>query len=180
MWSSVFSYLAAFVLFSAVTLGDDILAERPASERFEGKDSPEVPDFQRHVVPLIGRLGCNGRACHGSFQGQGGMTLSLFGYDFRADLAALTGRSESEMRPRIVPQSPSESLILRTGTGATDHAGGQRLQQGSWQYNLLFRWIAAGAPGTVQNRTILTLQTEPKHFQWEQVGEKGQVRVEAV
>jgi hypothetical protein len=34
------------------------------------------------VGPLLGRLGCNGRACHGSFQGQGGFQLSLFGYDY--------------------------------------------------------------------------------------------------
>src|SRR5262245_60961398 len=45
----------------------------------------EVPDFRRHIVPLVGRLGCNGRACHGSFQGQGGFRLSLFGYDFKSD-----------------------------------------------------------------------------------------------
>ncbi len=50
-----------------------------ASERFAGETSSESPDFQRHVVPLMGRVGCNGRACHGSFQGQGGFRLSLFG-----------------------------------------------------------------------------------------------------
>src|SRR5262245_6912991 len=61
----------------------------PASERYGMPDVREVPDFQRHVLPLMGRLGCNGRSCHGSFQGQGGFRLSLFGYDFRADQAAL-------------------------------------------------------------------------------------------
>jgi len=29
------------------------------------------PDFTRHVVPLLGKVGCTNRACHGSFQGQG-------------------------------------------------------------------------------------------------------------
>ena len=47
-------------------------------------------DFQKHVAPLLGRLGCNARACHGSFQGQGGFQLSLFGYDFEADHQALS------------------------------------------------------------------------------------------
>ena len=61
---------------------DEVLA--PVDQRFSQEDIQETPDFQRHVVPLFGRLGCNGRACHGSFQGQGGFRLSLFGYDFKA------------------------------------------------------------------------------------------------
>ena len=58
-------------------------------------ETKEVPDFQRHVVPLLGKLGCNGRACHGSFQGRGGFRLSLFGYDFDADHAALSERADA-------------------------------------------------------------------------------------
>jgi hypothetical protein len=75
----------------------------PVNLRFKTPDSAEVPDFQRHVVPLLGRLGCNGRACHGSFQGQGGFRLSLFGYDFEADHAALTTGEE----PRVDRKSPT-------------------------------------------------------------------------
>src|SRR2546428_843020 len=41
--------------------------DAPADRRFAAAESEEVPSFQRHVVPLLGRLGCNGRACHGSF-----------------------------------------------------------------------------------------------------------------
>ena len=48
----------------------------------------------------MGRLGCNGRACHGSFQGQGGFRLSLFGYDFKADHEALLGGKTSARRSR--------------------------------------------------------------------------------
>src|SRR5690349_19235996 len=70
---------------------------RPASERFAEADTREVADFRRHVSPILGRLGCNGRACHGSFQGQGGFRLSLFGYDFRADHEALMRSAE----PRV-------------------------------------------------------------------------------
>ena len=60
-------------------------------ERFAG-DTTETPDFQRHVMPLLGKLGCNGRACHGSFQGRGGFRLSLFGYDFEMDHKGLSER----------------------------------------------------------------------------------------
>src|ERR1051325_10573587 len=76
------------LLCSVLPLSADELA--PANRRFAAAEGTETPSFQRHVVPLLGRLGCNGRACHGSFQGQGGFRLSLFGYDFNADLEALT------------------------------------------------------------------------------------------
>src|SRR6187431_1708766 len=60
-------------------------AARPVTERFANEAVEEIPSFQRHVSPLFGRLGCNGRSCHGSFQGRGDFRLSLFGYDFEAD-----------------------------------------------------------------------------------------------
>ena len=65
-------------------------------------DEKTVPDFQRHVVPLLGRLGCNGRACHGSFQGQGGFRLSMFGYDFEMDLENLHERIDLRSEERRV------------------------------------------------------------------------------
>ena len=45
----------------------------------------DAASFRRHVVPLMARSGCSGRECHGSFSGQGGFQLSLFGYDFEKD-----------------------------------------------------------------------------------------------
>ncbi len=75
------------LLLTWLSLGGLVLAADvapPVDQRF-GTASEETPDFQKHVSPLLGRLGCNGRACHGSFQGQGGFRLSLFGYDFKAD-----------------------------------------------------------------------------------------------
>src|SRR5687768_17193920 len=47
-------------------------------------------DFERHVMGLFGRMGCNGGSCHGSFQGKGGFRLSLFGYDPEKDYFAIT------------------------------------------------------------------------------------------
>src|SRR5581483_349565 len=83
----------------------------PASERFAAR-SHETPSFRRHVVPLLGKLGCNGRACHGSFQGRGGFRLSLFGYDFKMDHDSLMAGDE----PRANPKHPEESLILKKPT----------------------------------------------------------------
>src|SRR5262245_11861648 len=100
---------------------------RPADERYAAADVQEVPQFRRHLLPLLGRLGCNGRACHGSFQGQGGFRLSLFGYDFAADRQALVGGR----RPRADVNNPADSLILYEPTHEDEHGGGERMKAGS-------------------------------------------------
>ena len=81
----------------AASAADDVLR---IDQRFANEAITETPDFRQHVVPLMGKLGCNGRACHGSFQGQGGFRLSLFGYDFRADHDALA-KGENDKPARI-------------------------------------------------------------------------------
>ena len=83
----------------------------------------ESPDFRRHVVPLMGRLGCNGRACHGSFQGQGDFRLSLFGYDFKADHENLLQGED----PRVNIDNLDASLFLQKPLEQVDHGGGQIL-----------------------------------------------------
>src|SRR5207244_6628306 len=103
---------------------------RPASERFKAADGTETPSFQRHVVPLLGRLGCNGRACHGSFQGQGGFRLSLFGYDFKADHDALLGGEQ----PRVDLKNPRDSKALLKPTRSVAHKGGKRLAVAGGEY----------------------------------------------
>lgn len=105
-------------------------------------ESSEVPDFQRHISPLLGRLGCNGRACHGSFQGQGGFQLSLFGYDFAEDFKALL----EDGAGRVDLDDKAESLILTKPVDEDLHEGGKRYEHGGWEYWVLRRWIEAGAP----------------------------------
>ena len=99
---------------------------RPASERFVQRDSQAVPDFQKHVVPLLGRLGCNSAKCHGSFQGQGDFRLSLFGFDFQSDHSALRADASSEEGRRLNVNDPENSLIVLKPTEQTDHEGGRR------------------------------------------------------
>jgi hypothetical protein len=130
-------------VFLAAPAGRCTTADELASidKRFAQGTTSEVPDFQQHVVPLFGRLGCNGRACHGSFQGRGGFRLSLFGYDFAADHQALTDQEG----PRVDPAEPDESLIIVKPTDADEHEGGQRYEKGSWQHHVLLSWIQGGA-----------------------------------
>ena len=167
-------------LLAALGFTDDGFADDaplpPVSERYASDDVHESPDFQRHVVPLLGRLGCNGRACHGSFQGQGGFQLSLFGYDFAADHAALvdpkTGRIETE--------DADESLILAKPTDADFHEGGQRMDVGSWQYGLLQRWIENGAEkATDQPRTLSSLEVTPTEIRFDRTDETVGLRAVA-
>lgn len=157
----------------------------PASRRFSMPDDPdfrpaEVPDFQRHVLPLLGRSGCNGRACHGSFQGAGGLQLSLFGYDLRQDHAALTQPGSSSSESRVDRQQPDNSLILLKPSEQVPHAGGRRLETNSWQYQLLRAWIAAGAQNTEQPLTLQALEVEPRELLFRQPAEQARVRVVAV
>jgi hypothetical protein len=148
----------------------------PASRRFANNHAAEVPDFQRHVVPLLGTLGCNGRACHGSFQGQGGFRLSLFGYDFAADHEALAGGDE----PRVDLMTPQESLAILKATCAEDHDGGKRIEPGSWQHRLLLSWIAGGAkPKATDAAEFVAIDIEPAEVILSQAGQSVQLSVVA-
>lgn len=146
----------------------------PVSQRYATGDAGDVPSFQRHVIPLLGRLGCNGRACHGSFQGQAGFRLSLFGYDFKADHTALTG-GES---PRVDLKTPADSLMLQKPSATVRHKGGKRFEVGSWQHRLLQRWIAAGAPGVKEkDAEFAALDVEPKEVVYTGAGQTTQLRI---
>ncbi|RUL89364.1 DUF1549 and DUF1553 domain-containing protein [Tautonia sociabilis] len=145
----------------------------PASARFAGPTADEVPDFQRHVLPLMGRLGCNGRACHGSFQGQGGFRLSLFGYDFQADHDALMAEGES----RVDLEAPESSLILEKPTLTQPHEGGQVLEYDTWEYQLLLRWIEAGAEPAAQGAVFERLEVMPSEVVFQEEGETTQLKV---
>ena len=139
--------MAFLALLSLPSLAEVPIA--PLESRFRPNadgisETSEVPDFQKHVSPLLGRLGCNGRACHGSFQGQGGFTLSLFGYDFDADLKALLDKDAG----RVDVKTPLDSKILCKPVDADMHEGGQRFKKDGWEYWVLRKWIEAGAPKT--------------------------------
>ncbi len=150
----------------------------PIDERFAAalEAANKKPDFRRHVVPLLGRLGCNGRACHGSFQGQGGFQLSLFGYDFKADHANLLGGDE----PRTNLADPAASLILAKPLEEISHEGGARLTRGSWQHRVLLDWIAKGAEPATSETVFERLEVEPREIVASKQGSDQQLRVVAV
>ena len=99
--------------------------------------------FERHVASLLGTLGCNAGSCHGSFQGRGGLRLSLFGFDPEMDCVALM---RGGMGRRVNSLDPDRSLIVLKASGQVPHGGGKRIDRRSWQYQVLRAWIASGCP----------------------------------
>src|SRR5262245_2585850 len=149
----------------------------PVTERFASSDVTEEPSFQRHVSPLFGRLGCNGRSCHGSFQGRGGFRLSLFGYDFRADHEELLKGDPL----RANKDRPLESLILVKPTDADMHEGGQRYKKDGWEYHIFRRWIEAGTKFEEKDaQKIVDLQVTPAEILFSRPGQKVQLKAVAV
>ena len=138
--------LISFLLFGVLS-GNAVEDSASVELRFAQPGSSSVPDFQKHVVPLLGKLGCSSAKCHGSFQGAGDFRLSLFGFDFQKDHAALLGEASSENENRINLTAPERSLILLKPTRQIKHRGGEVIEKDSWEYNLLRRWIEAGANG---------------------------------
>lgn len=170
------SLLVAVVAAAAMLRSASADVQAPISERFANESVSEVPSFQKHVSPLFGRLGCNGRACHGSFQGRGGFRLSLFGYDFKADHESLFEKDHA----RIDLEKPLESLIIVKPTDENEHEGGQRYERGSWQFHVFRRWIEGGAKLDGEVLKIERLEVTPSDLQFTQAGEKVSLRAVAV
>ncbi|NNE00668.1 MAG: DUF1549 domain-containing protein [Pirellulaceae bacterium] len=122
---------------------------------------------------MLGRLGCNGRACHGSFQGRGGFQLSLFGYDFKSDHAALL----EENSGRIDLDDIDESLMLAKPSDADMHEGGKRFDKGSWQHHVLRSWVSNGAKfDHEQPLKLQQLEIVPNEILFSDDGETVQLR----
>lgn len=167
-------YLAV-CMSAALTQGADL--REPIDSRYAKSELTEEPDFRQHIVPLIGKLGCNGRACHGSFQGQGGFRLSLFGYDFKADHEALFAGDT----PRTNLTEPLKSLILAKPLEEVDHEGGKRLEKDSWQYRVLVKWIQDGGKGLAENPVeFVRLEISPSELVATQKGQQWQLNAVAV
>src|SRR4029077_10066047 len=92
-----------------------------AAVTLPGNTTIDRVDFERHVMGLFGRMGCNAGSCHGSFQGKGGFRLSLFGYEPARDYLALT---RDVLARRLNPVEPDRSLLLLKATGQIEHGGG--------------------------------------------------------
>ncbi|MEZ6046768.1 MAG: DUF1549 and DUF1553 domain-containing protein [Planctomycetaceae bacterium] len=123
-----------------ITLGDQT---QEMTVAVSGVGEIHPIDFDRDIVPILTRYGCNSGPCHGKSRGQNGFQLSLLGFDPVFDYNALTKEARGR---RLFPPAPEESLLLLKGAAQVPHGGGKKLTPGSPEYNSLVRWIATGTP----------------------------------
>jgi Protein of unknown function (DUF1549)/Protein of unknown function (DUF1553) len=151
-------------------------APASAAVNVPGDKTIDKVDFERHVMGLFGRAGCNAGSCHGSFQGKGGFRLSLFGFDPDKDYVAVT---RDGMARRVNPVDPDNSLLLLKATGQIEHGGGVRFSKGSWQYRIFHEWIAGGAPWSKGSGDVAKVILNPPEIAFTKAGEARQVQVKA-
>ena len=133
-------------------------------------------DFERHVMGLLSKTGCNGGGCHGSFQGKNGFRLSLFGYEPAMDHAALT-RDNLGRRVNVI--QPDESLLLQKAVGSVAHDGGMRFGRDAWVYAVFREWVAGGARWTPGSGSIAKLTVTPDHYAVVAADQSRQIKVSA-
>src|SRR3954470_23002765 len=94
--------------------------------------------FERDVMAVLSRAGCNAGACHGNLNGKGGLKLSLRGEDHAADHTVLT---RDMLGRRADRHRPDDSLLLLKATGKVPHEGGVRFSERSHEYAVLRQWV---------------------------------------
>ena len=116
--------------------------------------------FGHDIIPLLTKAGCNSGGCHGKQNGQKGFKLSgRFGHDVEADYQALTQEGRGRRIRRVLPASPTKSLILTKATNRIPHGGGRRLEEDSVEYRRLLRWIEEGMPkGDDQDAAVTAIE----------------------
>ena len=167
--------LSRIVLLIATVTVVPVVA-RGETVKIPGGSAIDQVDFERHVQGLLGRMGCNAGACHGSFQGKGGLYLSLFGYSAEKDYLSF---SRDGMGRRVSSVSPDESLMLLKATAQVPHGGGKRFEKGSWQYQIIRAWIAGGAKWQPGSGVVTRMEVTPAEHLFAKPGATQQLKVTA-
>ena len=107
---------------------------------------------------------------------RGDFQLSLFGYDFGKDHKAIT--NDSEHRIRVDLENPAESLFIQKPLKQVKHKGGEIYDEGSWEHNVMLKWIQDGAKLDVEETGAFDrLEVFPKEFVGNKVGDTMQLKV---
>lgn len=125
------------------------------------KDSqtPSLVSFNREIVPILTRNGCNQGACHGAQFGKGGFKLSLAGFDPELDYQQIAQQIRGR---RLSKANPKQSLFLTKPLMWIPHGGGKRLDVKSPEYAVLLQWIREGAsPPNSEDPAITKLEVYP-------------------
>lgn len=142
-----------------------------------GLKSPPPVSFEHEIQPILTKNRCNSGGCHGKAEGQNGFKLSLLGFDAAFDYDALIKEAKGR---RVSFSRPTNSLLVRKACAETPHGGGLKIESGGPQYQRLVRWIASGAPSTIENdQPIVSIEVEPSQIIM-QAKETRQLRVTAI
>jgi hypothetical protein len=127
--------------------------------RVERFAHPLPINFKNQIVPIFTKLACNSGGCHGKASGQNGFKLSLLGFYPEDDYEFLVKESRGR---RVFPTSPGESLLLLKPCGRFPHGGGKRMDVGSYEYRMLYRWIEQGTPyGSEADPAVVKIECQP-------------------
>lgn len=120
----------------------------------------ELPvNFENEIVPIFTKLGCNAGGCHGKADGQNGFKLSLLGFYPKEDYEYLVYEDRGR---RVFPADPDFSLLLQKPGNILPHGGGQRMSPGSYEWELIARWIRQGMPyGAETDPTLERIESVP-------------------
>jgi len=107
-----------------------------------GQSRPDPVRFKYETLAAMTKQGCNAGSCHGSPDGKGGFSLSLFAFDPVHDTESLV---RGGLNRRVNVFAPLESLMLKKPLLRVPHVGGKRLRPSDAAFEILKRWIAEGA-----------------------------------
>lgn len=133
-------------------------------------------DFERHVMGILTRQGCNTGSCHGSLQGESDMLLSLFGHAPEPDYFSII---DDSFGPFADPKAPEKSALLRKPTLQARHKGGEHFSERSWQYKVLKNWIHGGAEFTSGSGDVVGVEISPSQHRFSRPGKTVRLKVEA-
>lgn len=114
--------------------------------------------FATDILPVLTKAGCNTGECHGAATGQGGLRLSLLGYDPEADYEQITREYSGR---RIDLGDPAHSLFLQKPTKQVKHKGGRVFKIGSTEYEAILDWVKEGAAAGDMNVGVSSIYAKP-------------------
>lgn len=142
------------MLFGLLLLPEAARADQAAIEQ-----AAAAVSFDRDVMAVLSKGGCNAGTCHGNLNGKGGFFLSLRGQDPAADWQELVASADGRRINRI---DPSRSLILLKATAEVPHGGGRRFGREDPEWAVLERWIRDAAAGPAADAVgVAELIVEP-------------------
>ena len=80
---------------------------------------------------------------------------------------------------RVDVEAPEISLIIQKPIEMVPHKGGKRMEEGDWAYQMLYKWVEAGAKPADGKSVFSHLEVTPAEIQFRKDGQTEPLRVVA-